>query len=115
MSDVNLNYEAGRIISSHLADLYSPVLVQTAILILTTLLTFILTTLTNTAGLVSFSVAFGGLAGAYMGLLPAGVIYISKEQSSKMIGTRLGMSLAFVGCGVLVGGPIAGAIDGRGS
>ncbi len=43
-----------------------------------------------------------------MGLPAAGVARLSSDRSK--IGTRLGMTLAFVGFGVLVSNPIAGAI-----
>lgn len=48
-----------------------------------------------------------------MGLPAAGVVNLTADKSR--IGTRLGMTLACVGCGVLVSTPIAGAIlNGKG-
>lgn len=46
-----------------------------------------------------------------MGLLATGVVNLSADK--RKIGTRLGMTLAFVGVGVLVSIPIAGAILGE--
>lgn len=55
-------------------------------------------------------VFYGFSAGAFMGLPAASIVTLSADKSK--IGTRIGMTLAFVGFGVLVSNPIAGAILG---
>jgi MFS family permease len=62
----------------------------------------------STAGLIIYSLLYGFPAGAFMGLPATGVARLSEDHSK--IGIRLGMTLGFVGFGVLISNPIAGAI-----
>lgn len=68
---------------------------QTTVALVGTILTFCLIANKNSAG-------------AFMGLPAAEVVNLTADKSR--IGTRLGMTLACVGCGVLVSSLIAGAI-----
>ncbi|KAL2369442.1 hypothetical protein RJZ57_006147 [Blastomyces gilchristii] len=87
--------------------------VQTIVACTGAILAFCLIVIRNSSGLVTYYIIYGFSAGAFMGLPAAGVVNLSADESK--IGARLGMSLAVVGCGVLVSNPIAGAIlGGRG-
>ncbi|KAL2377573.1 hypothetical protein RJZ90_006622 [Blastomyces dermatitidis] len=87
--------------------------VQTIVACTGAILAFCLIVIRNSSGLVTYYIIYGFSAGAFMGLPAAGVVNLSADKSK--IGARLGMSLAVVGCGVLVSNPIAGAIlGGRG-
>ncbi|EFE38640.1 hypothetical protein TRV_06689 [Trichophyton verrucosum HKI 0517] len=110
---INGSSLAGRLIPGFYADRIGSINVQTIVAFISALLTFCLIAIKSAAGLVVFCVIYGFSAGAFMGLPAAGVVNLSADKSK--IGTRLGMTLAVVGCGVLVGNPIAGAIlNGRG-
>ncbi|RYP43332.1 hypothetical protein DL770_011724 [Monosporascus sp. CRB-9-2] len=102
----------GRLIPGYYADQVGTINVQTAVAFASTVLTFCLLAIRAAAALVVFTVLYGFMAGAFMGLPAAAVVSLSPDKSK--IGTRLGMTLAFVGFGILVSNPIAGAILGDG-
>jgi hypothetical protein len=104
----------GRTMASAIVDLIGPVhiLVMTVGLAMTAglsgLLTFCLLMVKHTAESVVWSIAFGSVAGTFMGLPAAGVINVS--NSTDNLEKRPGMILGVVGRGILVAEPIAGAI-----
>lgn len=108
---INGSSLVGRLVPGYYADKIGSINVQTSVALMSTILTLCLLAIRNTPGLVVFSVLYGFAAGAFMGLPAAGVVSLSADKSK--IGTRLGMTLAFVGFGVLVSNPIAGAILGQ--
>ena len=101
----------GRLVPGYYADRVGAINVLTTVVLASTILTFCLLAIRNTAGVVVFSALYGLAIGAFMGLPTAGIVSLSADKSK--IGTRLGMTLTFVGFGVLVSDPIAGAILGR--
>lgn len=107
---INASSLPGRLIPSYYADKIGSVNVQTAVALASAVLVFALIAVRTAASVIAVSVLFGFMAGAFMGLPAAGVVSLSADKSK--IGTRLGMTLAFVGVGVLVSNPIAGAILG---
>ncbi|PGG99635.1 hypothetical protein GX51_06190 [Blastomyces parvus] len=110
---INASSLPGRVILSYYADKIGSINVQTIVAFTGAILTFCLIAIKNSPGLVVYCVIYGFSAGAFMGLPAAGVVSLSADKSK--IGARLGMTLAVVGCGVLVSSPIAGAIlGGRG-
>lgn len=94
----------GRLIPGYYADRIGSINVQTAVALMSAILTLCLLAIRDAPGLIVFSVLYGFAAGAFMGLPAAGVVSLSADKSK--IGTRLGMTL------VLVSNPIAGAILG---
>ena len=108
---VNASSCLGRLIPGFYADKMGSINVQTIVAFLCALFTLCLLAIRNSAGLIVYSVLYGFFAGAFMGLPAAGVARLSSDHSK--IGIRLGMTLAFVGFGVLVSNPIAGAILGE--
>lgn len=110
---INASSLPGRLIPGYYADKMGSINVQTIVTFIGALLTFCLIAIKNSPGLVVYCIIYGFSAGAFMGLPAAGVVNLSSDRSK--IGARLGMTLAVVGCGVLVSNPIAGAIlSGRG-
>lgn len=109
---INASSLPGRLIPSYYADKVGSVNMQTAVALASTVLTFSLLAVRTAPAIIAVSVLFGFAAGAFMGLPAAGVVNLSADKTK--IGTRLGMTLAFVGVGVLVSNPIAGAILGGG-
>ncbi|CRG83248.1 Dynein heavy chain 5, axonemal [Talaromyces islandicus] len=111
---INASSLLGRLVPGYYADMLGSINVQTTVALAGGIMTFCLVVNKDTPGLVVYCVSYGFCAGAFMGLPAAGVVNLSLEKKS-MIGTRLGKTLATVGCGVLVSNPIAAAIlNGRG-
>ncbi len=108
---INASSLLGRLIPGYYADKIGSINVQASVTFAGAVLTFCLLAIRATVGLVVFSVLYGFMAGAFMGLPAAGIISLSADKSK--IGTRLGMTLAFIGFGMLVSNPIAGAIVGQ--
>jgi predicted MFS family arabinose efflux permease len=85
-------------------------------LILSTILTFIfgfgLVGTHNVASLIVVSAFYGGVTGLFFALQP--VVLIGLCPDPKLVGTRVGIALAFLSFAVLVSNPIAGAIQTRG-
>ncbi|PQE10385.1 major facilitator superfamily transporter protein [Rutstroemia sp. NJR-2017a WRK4] len=98
----------GRLLPGFYADRVGSINVQAVVAASSAILTFCLIAIRSTAGLIIYSLLYGFSAGAFMGLPAAGVARLSEDHSK--IGIRLGMTLGFVGFGVLVSNPIAGAI-----
>ena len=108
---INASSIPGHLIPNFYADKMGSINVQTLVAWISALLTFCLIAIKSAPGLIVYSVLYGFFAGAFMGLPAAGVARLSSDHGK--IGTRLGMTLAFVGFGVLVSNPIAGAILGE--
>ncbi|KAI1375688.1 MFS general substrate transporter [Hypoxylon crocopeplum] len=108
---INGSSLVGRIICGYYADKIGSVNMQTAMVLISAILTFCMLAIRTAAPLVVFSVLYGFSAGAFMGLPGAGIVSLSPDKSK--IGTRLGMTLSVVGIGLLVSNPIAGAILGE--
>ncbi|KAI0153421.1 major facilitator superfamily domain-containing protein [Pestalotiopsis sp. NC0098] len=107
---INGSSLAGRLIPGYYADKIGSVNVQASVALLSAILTFCLLAIKTAPSLIVFSVFYGFSAGAFMGLPAASIVTLSADKSK--IGTRIGMTLAFVGFGVLVSNPIAGSILG---
>jgi predicted MFS family arabinose efflux permease len=105
---INASSLPGRLIPSYYADKIGSINVQTAVALASAVLGLALLAVRTGPSIMAISALFGFAAGAFMGLPAAGVVSLSADRSE--IGTRLGMTLAFVGIGVLIGNPIAGAI-----
>ncbi|KAI0817304.1 MFS general substrate transporter [Xylaria sp. FL0064] len=108
---INASSLAGRVVGGFYADRIGSIHAQALACLIAALLTYSLLAIHNAPGLVVYSILFGFCSGTFTGLPAAGVVSLSVDKSK--IGTRLGMTLAYVGVGVLVGNPIAGAILGR--
>ncbi|KAI0839342.1 major facilitator superfamily domain-containing protein [Hypoxylon sp. FL0890] len=102
----------GRLVPGYYADQIGSINVQTTVVLAGVVLTFSLLTIRTAAGLIVFSSLYGFMAGAFLGLPASGIVNLSSDKSK--IGTRLGMTLSFIGFGLLVSNPIAGAILGSG-
>ena len=105
---VNAASAVGRIAPSILADTVGAPLVLFLTAGLSCVLAFTFLAVHSAAGLIVWSIVFGSVAGAFMGLPASGIVRISLRE--KRIGTRIGMTLGVVGIGVLIAEPVAGAI-----
>ncbi|KAI0142255.1 MFS general substrate transporter [Xylariaceae sp. FL1272] len=107
---VNASSLIGRVVGGYCADFVGSIAVQATVAFLAAILTYILLAIRTEAGLVVYAVIFGIAFGAFTGLPGTSVFSLSDDK--RRIGTRLGMALGYVGIGVLIGSPIAGAILG---
>lgn len=103
----------GRTIPNFIADKTGPLNMLIPCAIVSCILGFCWIGIHNTAGLIVFAALYGFFSGTFVSLPPTTVVTLSPDLS--MVGTRMGMSFAFAGLGLLVGNPVAGAILGTGT
>ncbi|KAF2665743.1 monocarboxylate permease-like protein [Microthyrium microscopicum] len=98
----------GRIVPAHLGDKYGTFNVMIAFTAFGAIIDLALwLTAHGNAAIIVFAVLYGIASGCTLSILPAMVASISDV---KQLGVRTGVMYAFSSTGVLVGGPIAGAI-----
>ncbi len=103
----------GRIIPNFLADNTGPLNMLLPCAAISSLLAFCWIAISSKAGLIIFCILYGFFSGTFVSLPPTTVVSLS--PSLAVVGTRMGMSFAFAGFGLLVGSPVAGAILGSGT
>ena len=106
---VNAGSAFGRVLPSYLADKVGPLNLYIPFTLITGLLAYCWIAVGSPAGLIFFSVLYGVFSGPFVSLIGPTVVEIS-AKTPELIGTRLGMALAFAGVGLLIGSPVAGAI-----
>ncbi|TKA76765.1 hypothetical protein B0A55_03651 [Friedmanniomyces simplex] len=62
----------------------------------------------TSGGLIATVFFFGLFSGIFIALPP--VLFVVLTKNKAVVGTRIGMGFAIMGCGVLIGGPAAGGI-----
>ena len=103
----------GRVIPNFLADKTGPLNMLFPCAAISSLLAFCWIAIDSKAGLIIFCILYGFFSGTFVSLPPTTVVSLS--PSLGVVGTRMGMSFAFAGLGLLVGNPVAGAILGQGT
>ena len=98
----------GRIAPNALVDKVGALNVIGPMTLITSALAFSVLGIHSIGGLVAFSVLYGFFSGSFVSIPPAGIAGLTKDM--RMFGTRMGMSFAFAGLGLLIGNPIAGQI-----
>ena len=105
----NAGAALGRLGPSYLADKFGPLNFYIPFVFVTGLLAFCWIAIHSSAGLIIFSVVYGFFSASLVSLIGPITVEIS-AATSEIIGTRIGMALAFGGVGLLIGSPIAGAL-----
>ena len=105
----NAGAALGRLGPNYLADKSGPLNLYIPFTFITALLAFSWIAVRSPAGIIVFAILYGFFSASFVSLLSPIVAEISTERSD-IIGTRLGMALAFAGLGLLIGSPIAGVI-----
>lgn len=100
----------GRLLPNYVAGPLGPLNVQIIFGLLSGILSFCLLAIKTTSGVLAFTCIYGFVSGPFVSLPIPVVASVSPDKS--VLGTRLGMSFAFIGLGVLIGEPAAGAILG---
>ena len=103
----------GRVIPNFFADKTGPLNMLLPCAAISASLAFCWIAISSKAGLVIFSILYGFFSGTFVSLPPTTVVSLSPNLA--VVGTRMGMSFAFSGFGLLVGNPVAGAILGSGT
>jgi MFS family permease len=98
----------GRITPGLLADRIGCLNTIVPISLLASILAFVWIGVRNKAGAIVFACLYGFSSGAIVSLPPTIVARLTPNVS--IMGTRMGMSFAFAGTGLLIGNPIAGAL-----
>ncbi|KAK0515033.1 hypothetical protein JMJ35_002412 [Cladonia borealis] len=109
---LNVGSLFGRVIPNFLADKSGPLNMLLPCAKISAFLAFCWISIHSTAGLVMFCLLYGFFSGTFVSLPPTTVVSLSPNVA--VVGTRMGMSFAFAGFGLLVGNPVAGAILGTG-
>ena len=100
----------GRLLPNYVAGYLGPMNTQVFFGALSGISSFFLLAITNTTGIIAFSALYGFVSGPFVSLTIAVIASVSSDKN--VLGTRLGMSFAFIGLGALIGEPVAGAILG---
>ena len=106
---INTSSTFGRVVPNFLADKIGAIDVVIAPTLIAGILALCWIRITSAAGLVIFCVLYGFFTGAFVSL--HGPVIVSLSDDISRIGTRIGMLLGFAAVGVLIGNPVAGAIQ----
>ena len=108
LSIINAASFFGRIAPNFIADKSGPLNIQIPFAWIATLLVFCWIAIKSTSGLVVFCILYGFFSGTFVSLPGPTVVSLSPNLAT--LGTRMGMTFAFTGFGLLIGTPVAGAI-----
>ncbi|KAK9374343.1 major facilitator superfamily domain-containing protein [Lipomyces chichibuensis] len=98
----------GRVLPNFLADKLGPINVMFPFTIFTMVMAFVWAAIHNRGGCIVFAIFYGFFSGAFVSLPPPVLTGLCPDL--RMVGTRMGMSFAISGLGLLIGTPIAGAL-----
>ncbi|KAI0320324.1 putative MFS monocarboxylate transporter [Amylostereum chailletii] len=98
----------GRIFPNMVADRLGAINTLTPCAFVCTALVFAWIAIGDVGGLATFAVLYGFFVGTFVSLAAPAVASLTDDL--RVVGTRLGMSFACAGVGILVGNPIAGAL-----
>lgn len=101
----------GRTIPNAVSDKTGPLNIIAPGAFITGVVLFCMMAADSVGGLVVLTLLFGFFSGIFIALPP--VLFVALTEDKSKIGTRIGMGFAFIGIGVLAGGPGAGGILGR--
>ena len=105
---INATSTFGRLLSNFLADKFGPLNVQIPFALVAALLCFCWIAIKTMASLIVLCALYGFFCGSFVSLTGPTVVSLSPNPGT--IGTRIGISIASAGIGLLIGSPIAGAI-----
>ena len=108
LSIINAASFFGRIVPNFFADKIGPLNIQIPFAWVAALLVFCWIAIQSTSGLIGFCILYGFFSGTFVSL--PGPTVVSLSPNLTKLGTRMGMTFAFTGFGLLIGTPVAGAI-----
>ena len=98
----------GRLLPNIVADKAGPLNIIIPCATISGILIYCLIPTSSVGAIVVITALFGFFSGSFVSLPPTIVVHMTANRG--LIGTRMGMTFAMVGVGVLIGTPIAGAI-----
>ncbi|CCL98174.1 uncharacterized protein FIBRA_00168 [Fibroporia radiculosa] len=99
----------GRILPGLIADRVGPLNMLAPSSVASAILVFSWAAVHNVGGLVTFALLYGLASGAIVSLAPSVVATLTPDL--RRLGGRIGMQFSIAGLGLLIGNPIAGAIE----
>lgn len=108
VSIINACSTLGRLLPNFLADRVGPFNVLITQESITALLAYCWVAAHNTGSIIAVSALYGFFSGILVSIAPVALMTITTDL--RVFGTRLGMLLAIVSIGMLIGTPISGAI-----
>jgi predicted MFS family arabinose efflux permease len=105
---LNAGGVAGRILPNFVSDKVGLLNMITPCSLLAGILAICWTKVSNEASIIVFAVLYGFFSASIVSLAPVGFVSLSPRLG--VIGTRMGMGFAVMGCGLLVGPPVGGKI-----
>ena len=98
----------GRLLPNFVADKFGVLNTIIPCAFATAILALCLIRVDSEASIIAVSALYGFFSGAYVSLPPTIFVFLTPDRA--LIGTRLGQGFAFIGFGVLISTPVAGAI-----
>lgn len=99
----------GRLLTPLAGDRFGPLMVYPACMALAGILTLVWIRVTTYGGLVTVALLYGFAYGGVVSLPPPAVAVLTADV--RTLGTRIGTAFSLAGVSVLVGPPIAGALE----
>ncbi|TGO69053.1 hypothetical protein BOTNAR_0016g00480 [Botryotinia narcissicola] len=100
------------LIPTHFADIYGPFDIDIICVLLSGILAFAWITIHSTASMILFTVSYDFFSGGLTSISPN--LRVALSPDTGVLGVRLGMLLMPISVGILVGNPIAGALESYG-
>ncbi|KAK9366676.1 major facilitator superfamily domain-containing protein [Lipomyces kononenkoae] len=98
----------GRILPNFVADKVGPLNMMVPFTICTAIMAFVWPAVNSPGGCIVFCILYGFFSGAFISLPPPILATLCPDM--RLVGTRMGMSFAIAGFGLLIGTPVAGAL-----
>lgn len=98
----------GRTLPTILSDITGPLNLQGPLAAVSGILAFTWLAVSDLSGLLAVSILYAVISGGFLALPPAAVASLTPDLSR--FGARMGVVLAFMSLGSLVGNPVSGAI-----
>ncbi|EDN92260.1 hypothetical protein SS1G_08123 [Sclerotinia sclerotiorum 1980 UF-70] len=108
LSTINAASIFGRIIPNYFADKFGPLNIIIPGTLIASVVAFSWTGIDSVGGLVVFAILYGFSTGCFVSIPPTVIVSLSPHLG--VVGTRMGMTFAIGGLGLLIGTPVAGQI-----
>ncbi|KAF7860283.1 hypothetical protein EAF04_008411 [Stromatinia cepivora] len=108
LSTINAASIFGRIIPNYFADKFGPLNIIIPGTLIASVVAFSWTGIHSVGGLVVFAILYGFSTGCFVSIPPTVIVSLSPHFG--VVGTRMGMTFAVGGLGLLIGTPVAGQI-----
>jgi predicted MFS family arabinose efflux permease len=105
---INASSVFGRIVPNFFADVIGPLNISAPFCCVCGIVAFCWTSLSSIGQSIVFCIFYGFFSGTFVSIIGPAIASLCLDPS--LIGTHMGMSLAFAALGLLIGNPIAGVL-----